>query len=140
MNIKVKYHSMSGNTKKVAEAVAEVVGVDAENIGGSSIAEPIDMLFIGDGVYGGKPDISTVNFIKTLDSNMVKSAAVFGTYGVQKKGIEIMKELLEEQGIKVSEESFGCKGKCWAIMNRKHPSAEELLDAKEFAKVVLNEL
>lgn len=136
MNIKVMYHTMTGNTGKIAEAMAEALGVKAEKIGGSSIVEPVDMLFIGDGVYGGKPDISTVNFIKTLNGSMVKNAAVFGTYGMQKKAIEIMKELLEEQGINVSHESFGCKGKCWAVMNRKHPSAEELLAAKEFAKGV----
>ena len=136
MNIKVMYHTINGNTGKVAEAMAEALGVKAERIGEGSIAEPVDMLFIGDGVYGGRPDNSTVDFIKTLNSGMVKKAVVFGTYGMQKKAIKIMKELLEEQGINVSAESFGCKGKCWAIMNRRHPSAEDLLAAKEFAKGV----
>jgi len=140
MNIKVMYHTINGNMGKVAEAMAEALGVKAERIGEGSIAEPVDMLFIGDGVYGGRPDNSTVDFIKTLNGSMVKKAAVFGTYGMQEKAIKIMKELLEEQGINVSAESFGCRGKCWAIMNRRHPSAEELLAAKEFAEVELNKL
>jgi flavorubredoxin len=140
MNIKVMYHTMTGNTEKVAKAMAEALGVTAEKIDERNIAEPIDMLFIGDGVYAGKPDTSTVNFIKSLNDSTVKNAAVFGTYGGQKKAVEIMKELLKEQGIKVSAESFGCKGKCWSIINRRHPSEEELSAAKEYAKSIVKEL
>ena len=140
MNIKVMYHTTTGNTEKVAEAMAEALGVKAEKIDERAIVDPIDMLFIGDGVYAGKPDASTVNFIKSLDGSMVKNAAVFGTYGGQKKAIEIMKELLKEQGIKVSAEGFGCRGKCWSIINRRHPSVEELSAAKEYAKSIVKDL
>lgn len=133
MNIRVIYHSRTGNTKKLAESMAGALGVSTETIAESRIVEPVDMLFIGDGVYGGRPDISTVNFIRTLNGSLVKNAAVFGTYGGQKKAMEIMKKLLEEQGINVLDESFGCRGKCWAIINRKHPGTEDLQAANEYA-------
>lgn len=138
MNIKVMYHSQSGNTKKVAESMAEALGVEAEKITGNSIDDPIDVLFIGDGVYAGEPDKTTVSFIKTLNSSIVKNAAVFGTYGKENKAVSVIKELLEKQGIKVLKESFGCKGKFFAVFNCKHPSAEELSAAKEFARRVSN--
>lgn len=137
MNIMVMYHSKTGNTKKLAESMAGALGVSADKIAESSIVEPVDMLFIGDGVYGGRPDISTVNFIRTLNGSLVRNAAVFGTYGGQKKAMEIMKGLLKEQGINVSDESFGCRGKSWAIFNRKHPSTEDLQAANEYARRVL---
>ena len=134
MNIKVMYHSQTGNTKKVAESMAEALGVAAEKIAESSIVEPVDLLLIGDGVYVGGPNRVTVSFIKTLNGSMVKNAAVFGTYGGQKKAITAMRELLKEQGINVVDESFGCRGRSWAIFNRPHPSPEDLEAAKAFAK------
>ena len=138
MDIKVMYHSKTGNTKKLAESMAGALGVAAEEIGEKSlvepIEEPIDMLFIGDGVYAGGPHRVTASFIKTLNGRVVKNAAVFGTFGGQKKAITIMKELLRKQGINVLDESFGCRGRSWGILNRKHPSVEDLSAAKEFAK------
>ncbi|MHB1394576.1 MAG: flavodoxin family protein, partial [Clostridia bacterium] len=125
MNIKVMYHSKTGNTKKLAESMAGALGTSAEQISPNSLVEPIDMLFIGDGVYMGGPDSVTASFIKTLNGRLVKNAAVFGTFGGQKKAITIMKELLKKQGINVLDESFGCRGKSWAILNRKHPSSDD---------------
>lgn len=55
MNIRVMYHSQTGNTRKLAESMAGALGVTAEKIADSSIVEPVDMLFIGDGVYAGGP-------------------------------------------------------------------------------------
>ena len=40
MNIKVMYHTINGNTGKVAEAIAGALGVKAERIGEVSISEP----------------------------------------------------------------------------------------------------
>jgi flavodoxin len=138
MNIKVMYHSKTGNTKKLAESMAGALGIAAEQISESSLVEPvdeqIDMLFIGDGVYAGGPHRVTASFIKTLNGRLVKNAAVFGTFGGQKKAITIMKELLKKQGINVLDDSFGCRGKSWAILNRKHPSTEDLSAANEFAQ------
>lgn len=138
MNIKVMYHSKTGNTKKLAESMAGALGIAAEQISPNSLVEPvdepIDMLFIGDGVYVGGPDSLTASFIKTLNGSLVKNAAVFGTFGGQKKAITIMKELLAKQGINVLDESFGCRGKSWFILNRSHPSTEDLAAANEFAK------
>jgi flavodoxin len=140
MNIRVKYHSTTGNTKKVAEAISETAGVQAEQILENSTVEAVDLLFIGDGIYAGKTNINTVNFIKTLNSDKVKNAAVFGTYGGQEKAIVGMKELLKAQGINVMEESFGCRGKAWFFLNRKHPDSQELANAKKFADNILNKL
>jgi flavorubredoxin len=98
------------------------------------------MLFLGDGMYMGGPDPAMERFIRTLDGSKVKNAAVFGTYGGQKKAIVKMKELLKEQGINVVEESFGCPGKCWLVLNLGHPGAQDLVAAKEFAKRTLGKI
>jgi flavodoxin len=134
MKVKVVYHSKTGNTKKVAEAIAKAVGTTAVQITDKINFDSADLLFIGDGVYGAKPSKVTVEFIKTLNADKVKNVAVFGTYGGQKKAIIGMKELLKSQGVNVAEESFGCKGKSWGILNRKHPDVNDLEAAQQFAK------
>lgn len=136
MKVKVMYHSKTGNTKIVAEAIAKAVHSTAVQITDKIVFDSADLLFIGDGVYGMKPNKITEEFIKSLDPNKVKNAAVFGTYGGQKKAIVVMKELLKKQGINVVEESFGCKGKSWFILNRNHPDMNDLDGAQQFAKRV----
>lgn len=136
MDIKVVYHSQTGNTKKIADAIAEEAGIRAEKVSDcKSVAA--DVLFIGDGIYAAKPNKATVEFIRKLDAGKVKKVAVFGTFGGQKKAIELMQELLKKQGINVVEESFGCRGKAWFFLNRAHPNVQDLLEAKEFTKRVI---
>ena len=137
MKVKVMYHSSTGNTKKVAEAVALAAGASAEPIGGGTLGEPVDLLFVGDGIYAGKMSRKTKAFISTLDSTMVKSAAVFGTYGGQDKAIAAMAALLKEQGIAVCSEHFACKGQSWRIANKNHPNQEDLDNAASFGRNVI---
>ncbi len=134
MNIKVLYHTKTGNTKKVAEAIACAVGVPAEEITAEKKISGLDLLFIGDGLYGGTVGKKTKAFILSLNPSEVKAAAVFSTYGGQDKVNGILKSLLQERGIAVQEDVFGCRGKAWWIINRSHPNAEELRAAGEFAK------
>lgn len=128
------YHSQTGNTKKVAEAIAEAVGVKAEEISVTNLTETIDLLFIGDGNYGQKIDQKTVNFIKKMTAHQVRNAAIFGTYGGQTGALSQMQELITQQGIQVADRTFGCKGKFWLIFNRNHPDDKDLNAAREFAR------
>lgn len=134
MNIRVLYHTTTGNTKKVAEAIARSLGVEAEPIRSAAPLSDTDMLFLGDGVYGGTVHKETRKFIKTLTSKSVRKAAVFGTFGGQDKSVGVLRELLAAQGIAVSGDAFSCRGKAWYFLNRKHPTDRELGEAGEFAK------
>lgn len=46
MKIAVRYYTKTGNTKRMAEAVAKAVGVEALPIS-TPITEPVDILFLG---------------------------------------------------------------------------------------------
>lgn len=120
----------------MAQAIAEACGVKAESVdaGVKGISVPVDLLFIGDGIYAGKIHAATAAFIEQLDADMVKKVAVFATYGGQSKIAADMKEQLRGRGLNVSEEVFTCRGKCWLVVNRNHPNEDELRQAKEFAK------
>ena len=142
MNIKVIYHSMTGNSKKLALAIADELGVAAQAAKAANKVSlnDVDLLFIGDGIYAGKPSRAMLAFIEKLDAKMVKNAAVFATYGGQDKiGTDLI-ELLKNKGINIIGDAFTCKGEAWFIANRKHPNAGELQSVREFAKETMAQI
>ena len=50
MKCAVRYYTKTGNTKRLAEAIANVVGVDALPIS-EPITEQVDILFLGNSYY-----------------------------------------------------------------------------------------
>ncbi|PYG87302.1 flavodoxin I [Ruminiclostridium sufflavum DSM 19573] len=137
----VLYYSRGGNTKKIAEAMAEELEVPkAEQVPPAYPPENVQLLFLGTGIYAGKPDSKMVEFIRTLNTDRVKNAAVFGTNGGQDTAIETVKSLLREKGINVIDETFSCKGKYFLFINRNKPDSEDLKAAKVFARKVYDSL
>ena len=47
MNIKIVYHSQTGNTKVIAQAIAEEIGVPAEEVTSKPEISGVDLLFAG---------------------------------------------------------------------------------------------
>jgi len=133
MKIKILYHSRSGNTRKVAEAMAKALNVDAGQVPPGYPIENLDLLFLGGGIYMGKIDSKLEYFISTLNPGRAKNVAVFGTSGGPDNGIKRIKELLSKQGVNVIDESFLCKGRYFFFFCRKYPSDEDLKNAQEFA-------
>ena len=77
MNIRVIYHSsQSGNTEKLAKAIAEVLDVKAERIGKDNISffQPVDLLFVGDGIYWAKPHKITRKFSTILNRRSLRGS------------------------------------------------------------------
>jgi len=136
MNIKVIYHSSTGNTEKLAREIAYTLNVHAEPIGEDNISfsEPVDLLFIGDGIYFGKINKRTRSFIERLDPKMIKNAAIFATYGGQSKIGTDIKELLQNKGIRVIDEPFTCKGQTWVLINRNYPKETDLSKVRQYAE------
>ncbi len=82
MNIKLVYQSLTGNTKKLAEAIALTLNIQAKSIEENTFSSnPTDLLFIGGGVYFGKINKKLLSFINNLNSEIVKHAVVFATCG-----------------------------------------------------------
>lgn len=134
MKIRIMYHSRSGNTKKVAEAIAQAVGQVAEAVPPAYPADNVKLMFLGSGVYANKPDKKMIEYIGTLRAAQIKNVALFGTIGSHDTAITYMRDMLKAQGINVLEETFTCPGKYFIFFKRKHPTADELKAAQEFAK------
>jgi len=138
MNIEVRYHSRSGNTKKVADAIAKAAGVQAKDCS-IAIKETVDLLFLGGSVYAFGLDDNTKNYINDLNTEYVKSVALFGTSAIVKTGNQEMAKLLRDKGITVMQRNFHCYGG-FTVLHRGHPNAEDLKQAAAFALAALDEL
>lgn len=126
MKCAVRYYSRSGNTRLLAEAIADELGVEAVSADSSdaTISGHIDVLFIGGALYAYGLDKKLVSYIRTLDGDMVGRAVLFSTTWLSKHSFDLMRKELEARGIAVAERTFYAKNK---------PSAERLKEAKVFA-------
>lgn len=141
--VKVFYYSKSGNTRKVAEAIAKEMkteAVEAEAVGGGYNMKKCDLVFVGSGNYMSGPGKEMVAFLKTLVPAEDRYAAVFGTAGGSGTGhLSKMKEMLEEKGIRVLAE-WSCPGQEFSLKNRGRPNESDLKEAREFAKRALRKI
>ncbi|MCD7950672.1 MAG: hypothetical protein LUG12_10505 [Erysipelotrichaceae bacterium] len=143
MNIQIIYHSQGGNTKKVAEAIAQELNVTAIPIDQSRdiFGETIDLLLIGDGMYFGGMSNDMKKFIDTLSPQNIKKAAVFSTSGGSwPMGPDGLKKRLQKQGISVEEESFRCHGSAFGVAFPSHPNENDLNNARKFARIVMEKI
>jgi flavodoxin len=135
MNIEVRYLSKSGNTQKVAEAIAEKLQVSAK-----PITEPIgpdtDILFLGGAVYAFGIDDELKAFIAGLPGG-IKKVAVFSTTAVVKSAYSHIRKLLDEKGVPVAEKDFHCRGE-FTFMHKQRPNGDDLQRAGEFALEIAN--
>ena len=127
MNYAVRYYSRSGNTKAVAEAFSNELGVDAISVDNVSVPanEEADILFIGGALYAYGIDEHLKAYLSDLSSKKIKKAVVFSTSWISKHAIELIKDSLEGAGIEVEKDSFYSRGK---------PGTQALTKAKEFVK------
>lgn len=102
MKIAVRYQSRGGNTKAVAEVIANSLGVKAEAVD-SAINEWVDVLFVVGGVYMGKMDESLYNFLSELNSENVGQIVCFSTTGSMASTIRQIKQAAKRKEIKVNE-------------------------------------
>jgi flavodoxin len=130
MNIQIRHLSKGGNTKKVAEAIAEVAGVAAQTISEPVPAET-DLLFLGGAVYAFGIDEELARFIGALNPS-IRHAAVFSTTAVVKSAYPHIKKALDARGIAVLDEYLNCRGE-FTVMHKGRPNAGDLGRARDFA-------
>lgn len=135
MKIAVRYYTRSGNTKKLAEAIAEAVGTKAETTS-APLTEDVDILFLGSSVYGGGVDSDVRKFISGIDVR-VGRVVNFSTAALVKSSYKQIAKLLAEKQIPLAQEEFACKGS-FAFMHRGKPDADDCKAAAEFAKKMLS--
>ena len=137
MSVKVYYYSKSGNTKKLAEAVADAVGVTADDIS-VPLQEKADILFLGSSLYAGGYDPSVGEFI-TKNADKIGIIVSFGSSASNMSTYKKVKALAEQKGIKVCDEYFNCPGH-FLFLHKNRPNRADLEAVASFAKSVCDKL
>jgi len=137
----VLYYSATGNTRKVAQAIAAAAGCEAASIGDyRDDGESIGTLFLGAAVYATPEHglhAAFKDFVAGFDWPRVRRVALFSTGFIHSEAIAMMTGLLSARGVAVAPESFFCLGR-FALFNLGHPNAKDLEAAAAFAKRFAN--
>ena len=70
MRFAVRYYTKTGNTKRLAEAIAKELGVEALPIS-EPVDEQVDFLFMGNSYYAFDIDPEVKKFVSSLDKDKV---------------------------------------------------------------------
>ena len=134
MNIAVRYYTRSGNTKKLADAVAKTASVEAKDIT-NPLAEKADILFLGCSYYAFDVDEAVKRFITENKDNIGKIVC-FGTSAMMKSMKKPVKKVADTVGVAIADEEFHCRGE-FAKIHKGRPNEKDLADVSAFAKNIL---
>ncbi len=135
MKAAVRYYTKTGNTRRLAEAIAEVAGVQAEPIS-APVSEPVDVLFLGNSYYAFNIDPEVRNFVRSLDKTKVGKIVNFGSAAMMNSTWKKVKAEADKAGIPMDEREFHCKGEFKGI-HKGRPNEEDLKAVADFAGKIL---
>jgi len=136
MNVLVLYASLTGNTKKLAAAMADALGTKPLQVKEVTSVKDVDLLFLGSGVYWNRPSRAVTRFLRSLPSLDGVKVGLFGTYGAAPRQLDVMANLVQKKGGEILGR-FSCRGRDWFVLGlvaRGHPSDAELDAAAAFAR------
>ena len=135
MKVAVRYYTKTGNTKRLAEAVAKALGVEALPLS-APVEERVDMLFLGNSYYAFSIDPEVKDFIRRLDKDKVGKLVNFGSAAMLNSTWKKVKAEADKAGIPMEEREFHCKGEFKGLHKGK-PDADDLEAAAAFAREIV---
>ena len=135
MKVAIRYYTRGGNTKKLADAIAEAIGVEAKTTA-EPLNEDVDILFLGSSVYAYGVDDAVKKFIKGIDVKVGK-VVNFSTAAIIKSTYKQVAKLLAEKNIPFAKEEFACRGS-FSVMHKGKPDADDCKAAADFAKKIVS--
>ena len=136
MKIAVRYYTRSGNTEKLAKAIAEAVGVQAETVT-ETLHEKTDIVFLGCSYYAFDVDEAVKSFLFDNKENIGK-VVCFGTSAMMKSTHKPIRRITHAAGVVLSGTEFHCRGS-FGPMHKGHPDKQDLTNAAAFAKMVIDQ-
>ncbi len=136
MTIAVRYYTRSGNTKKLADAVALAVSAESKDIS-CPIDGKTDILFLGCSYYAFDVDEAVKKFIIENKDNIGKIICI-GTSAMMKSMKKPVKKVADTVGVAVADEEFHCHGE-FAKIHKGRPNEKDLADVSAFAKSVIDQ-
>lgn len=134
MNCAVRYFSKSGNTKKVAEAVAQAIGVEAKDVS-FDLEEKVDILFLGNAMYAAGIAEEVKTFI-SKNKDKIGEVVNISTTAIAKSTMKAVKKVCDANGVNVNSEEYSCRG-AFAVMHKNRPNEDDIKNAVAFAKIII---
>ena len=135
MKVAVRYYTKTGNTRRLAQAIADTLGVEALDIS-DPIDEKVDVLFLGNSYYAFTIDPEVRDFVRSLDPDKVGKIVNFGSAAMLNSTYKKVKAEADKVGIPMDEREFHCKGEFKGIHKGK-PDEEDLKNAADFARKII---
>ena len=135
MKVAVRYYTKTGNTKKLAEAIASAVGAQALPLS-APVDEPVDVLFLGNSYYAFSIDPEVRSFVRSLDRSKVGRIVNFGSAAMLNSTWKKVKAEADKVGISMDEREFHCKGE-FKGLHKGRPNGDDLKAAADFAKAIV---
>lgn len=107
MKTAVRYYSKLGNTRTIAEAIAEGAGVRAVSITDEpSLRERVDILFLGGAPYANIMAPELKEYAEKLEPSKIGKVILFTTSNWSRRTVLALKKLLKSKDIQVQDEYF----------------------------------
>ncbi|OGO00542.1 MAG: hypothetical protein A2Y90_04620 [Chloroflexi bacterium RBG_13_52_12] len=130
----VVYFSRTGNTRKVAEAIAGELKVTARDIKTADVLPQDAYIFLGTGCYGATLPKDITVFMQNNRFNGRK-IALFTTSGFGSiSERSLIEKQIKDKGAVITH-NFRCFGR-FLTMKKEHPTQQELESARQFARTV----
>lgn len=107
MKYAVRYYSKLGNTKKIAEAIAQGAGVTAVSVTDEpKLSEKVDVLFLGGAPYTNIMAPELRAYAEGLSADQVGRVVVFSTSCWSHRTATALQKMMTEKGISVDDDYF----------------------------------
>ncbi len=107
METAVRYYSKLGNTKKIAEAIAEETGVKAVSVTDEpDLTEYVGILFLGGAPYANIMAPQLREYAEQLSSDKIGRVILFTTSNWSRRTVRALRKILTEKGIPVEKHYF----------------------------------
>ena len=133
MQIAIRYQSRGGSTRKVAEAMANSLKLEAHTLETALPEEGVDLLFLGGGIYAGKFDAQFNAFLSQLTRAKARRVVLFCTSMAKHDPLPVLaRASLRDREVQLGEDFFSCRGK-FLFVHRSRPDEKDLARAADFA-------
>ena len=130
----VVYFSRTGNTRKVAEAIADELKVVAKDVKTAGVLPEDAFIFLGTGCYGATLPGEISSFMQRNRFNGRK-IALFTTSGFGSLSERaLIEKHLKDRGAVITH-NFKCFGR-FLTVKKDHPTPQEIQNARWFARAV----
>ena len=131
MKYAVRYYTRSGNTERLAKAIAEAVGAQAKSVD-TDLEERVDVLLLACSYYAFDMDEAVKKFIAD-NHQKIGEIVCFGTSAMMKSMVKPVRKVAKAVNVEVADEDFHTRGQ-FGKLHKGRPNDEDLASACEFAK------